>query len=397
MINIVYIYEAVNRDGKRIKGYSMADDERKLAMELREKNYYLIFCKRKKEMFNFIKKISYKDIYIFSNQMSYMMSAGFNICECLTIMYSKFNGPLRKNIEIIKRNIESGKTLYESISLSKDGFPYFFKQMVKVGEESGNLDVIFKNIGDYYKNIYKTKGKVKNMLIYPTVLLVLTIMLTVFLVVDIIPKFADILNGLGSKLPTSTQNIMNISTFIRKNFAYLVILLIILIVSLKMLFKSKLLKGNLDKIKFKIPLASSIYKKEISRRFIFALSILIKSGMSIIEAMNIAAETVENVHAENSIKNCVINIKNGKGIGESFENTEVFSKFTIDMYYMAEECGNIDEILINAAEIYGEEINNQIKRTVNLFEPFTIIILSVFIGAIMISVIMPIINIMNSI
>lgn len=388
---------AVNNNGKKIKGYSMAENEKKLAMELREKNYYLIFCRRKKEMFSFIKKVSYKDIYIFSNQMSYMINAGFNICECLTIMYSKFNGPLRKNIAIIKRNIESGKTLYESMSFSKGSLPYFFKQMVKIGEESGNLDDIFENIGSYYKNIYKTKGKIKNMLIYPIVVLALTIMLTIFLVIDIIPKFDDILNGLGSKLPTSTQNIINISTFIRENFAYILTFLIILIIGLKVLCKSKLVKKNLDKIKFKIPLASSIYKKEISRRFIFALSILIKSGIPIIEAMNIAVETVENVYAENLIKNCIISIKNGKSIGESFENTEIFSRFTIDMYYMAEECGNIDEILINTAEIYEEEINNQVKRTVNLFEPFTIIILSVFIGAIMISVIVPIINIMNSI
>lgn|GEM_PF-1016050 len=397
MINIVYIYEAIRSDGKKIKGYSLIDDERKLAIELREKNYYLVLYKRKREIFNFIKKVGSKDIYFFSNQMGYMLSAGFNICECLNIMCSKSTGVLRKNTGIIKSNIENGKTLYESISFCKGSFPYFFSQMAKVGEESGNLDTIFKNIAMYYKNMYKTKGKIKNMMIYPVVVFMLTIMLTIFLVVDIIPKFSEILKGFGGKLPESTQNIMNVSMFIKEYFVYLIGILVLLIVILKMLYKSKGIKENLDKVKFKLPLVSNVYKKEISRRFIFALSILIKSGISIIEAMNISAETIENMYAENSIKKCIINIKNGKGIGESFENIKVFSRFTIDMYYMAEECGNIDEILINTAEIYEEEINNEIKRAVSLFEPLTIIVLSIFIGTLIISVMMPVINIMNSI
>lgn len=341
--------------------------------------------------------MSNKDIYFFSNQMGYMLNAGFNICECLNIMCSKFNGVLRKNTGMIKSNIENGKTLYESIGYCKGSFPYFFSEMVKVGEESGNLDTIFKNIAVYYKNMYKTKEKIKNMMIYPIVVFLLTIILTIFLVIDIIPKFSDILNGLGGKLPASTQSIMNISMFIRKYFVYFIGILPLFIFILKMLSKSKGIKQKLDKLKFKLPLASDIYKKEISRRFIFALSILIKSGISIIEAMNIAAETVENMYAENSIKKCIVSIKNGKGIGESFENIKVFSRFTINMYYMAEECGNIDEILINTSEIYEEEINNEIKRTLSLFEPFIIIVLSVFIGTLIISVMMPVINIMNSI
>lgn len=397
MINIVYIYEAIKSDGKKIKGYSLIDDERKLAIELREKNYYLVLYKRKREIFDFIKKVSNKDIYFFSNQMGYMLSAGFNICECLNIMCSKFTGVLRKNTGIIKSNIENGKTLYESIGFCKGSFPYFFSQMVKVGEESGNLDTIFKNIAMYYKNMYKTKGKIKNMMIYPVVVFLLTIILTIFLMIDIIPKFSEILKGFGGKLPASTQNIMNVSMFIRKYFFYLAAILGLLIFILKMLCKSKDMKKNLDKIKFKFPLISNVYKKEISRRFIFSLSILIKSAIPIIEAMNIAAETVENMYAENSIKKCIVNIENGKGIGESFENIKVFSRFTIDMYYMAEECGNMDEILINTAEIYEEEINNEIKRTISLFEPFTIIVLSIFIGILIISVMMPVINIMNSI
>ncbi|MCD2345181.1 type II secretion system F family protein [Clostridium guangxiense] len=397
MIKISYIYEAINNEGKKIKGYSMLDNRRELANELREKNYYLILYKRKKEVSYFMKKVGSKDLYIFSNQMSYMLNAGFNICECLNIMYSKFNGILRKNIGIIKINIQSGKTLYESICCCKDSFPYFFKQMVLVGEEGGNLDVIFKNIAVYYKKIYKTKDEIKNMIVYPIVVFILTIVLTIFLIVDIIPKFSEILNGLGGKLPGSTQTIMNISTFIRQHLISFILSLSIVITILNLLCKSKFMKKKLDKAQFKIPFISNIYKKEISRRFIFSLSILIKSGISIIEAMDIASQTVQNAYAENSINKCIINIRNGKGIGESFENTDVFSRFTVDMYYMAEECGNIDEVLINIAEIYEEEINNEVKRAVSLFEPFTIVILSIFIGSIIISVMMPVINIMNSI
>lgn len=132
MINIVYIYKAIKSDGKKIKGYSVIDNEKKLAIELREKNYYLVFYKRKREIFDFIRKVSNKDIYFFSNQMGYMLSAGFNICECLNIVCSKITGALRKNTGIIKGNIENGKTLYESIGYCKGSFPYFFREMVRV-------------------------------------------------------------------------------------------------------------------------------------------------------------------------------------------------------------------------------------------------------------------------
>lgn len=390
----VFKYSALNISGKKIQGYLKANNEEELFGLLRSRNYYVVDYKLKRAK---TVKIKLKELYIFSRQMGYMMSAGFNVCESLDMLYSKLNGTIRKKIIVIKNSIENGKNLYESICECGDDFPIFYREMMKVSEETGRLEEVFKEVGDYYENLYIIKEKIKNILIYPSVILITTIFLIILLTIDIIPKFSDTLNGLGAKLPSITQSIMNTSLFLKNNSIVLIFMLFISILVIRKICNIDNVKKAIDKLKLKVPIFSKIYKKILEKNFISTLAILIKSGVGITRAMEVSAEVVHNSYAKEAILSSSIDIKNGMAMGESLKKLDIFSKFFIDMISMAEECGRFDEILKNTAGIYENEISDAVKRGVSLIEPVIIVLLAIFVGGVIISILLPIINIMNSI
>lgn len=387
-------YKALNRKGRILRGYSRIKNEEELALELRRKNYYLILCRARKFK---QKKVNYKDLYVFSAQLSYMLNAGFNICESFDILHDKFKGVMKDNIMLIRNEIENGKSFYESLKTCDISFPHFFVEMLGIGEQGGHLVNVLDHMSAYYENIYGIKEKIKNILIYPSLVLFISIILMIFLIIDIIPKFSMTLTSLGGQLPYITCIIMQFGLFIKKNIFFILMFFTIAIFFIIRIQKIYYIRSIRDQLKFKIPFIKNIYKKEIAKRFTCALSILLGSETNLIEAMNIAARVTENIYSESVINGCIKDMKNGMSIGESFEKSNIFPSFTIDMFTMAEESGNLEVILKKTSELYQNEIENQIKRGVGLIEPTIMVIISVIIGIIVISVMLPVINIMNSI
>lgn len=393
-----YKYKAINLQGKVTKGILFCNSKNELIAELKSKKYFLIkYSMVKNRIINKNKRATNKELYIFSKQMSYMMNAGFNICESLNILYDKFQGSMKKNIKLIEKEVENGNSLYRSIELCGNEMPYFFKNMIYVGEESGNLSEVFRNLADYYKSEWKTKEKIKNASTYPIVVFIFTIIVLMFLVSKVIPKFVDTLNSLGGKLPRITQIIIDISSFIGHNFIIMLIFAAAQYLLLKKVLKMKKVRMKVDKLKFKFPFVRKMYINKITLRFSNVIFILLKSGIDIVKAMYIASGVLGNLYAEKSIKKIVEDLGNGKSFSESFQNSDIFTKEAKNMFIMAEECGNMEEIMSNICELYSEEFKDDLKRLINLLEPCMIILLAVFVGTIIISSILPMINIMNSI
>lgn len=392
-----YKYKAVNLEGKVIKGETFLGNEFEIVMELRNNKYFLTSLKESRKMFIKSRKIRSKELYIFSKQMAYMMNAGFNICESLNILKDKFQGNMQRLIIFIKKGVENGNSIYKSIDEADSTVPNFFKSMILIGEESGNLSEVFKNMAEHYKHQWRTEEKIKNAATYPTIVFVFTMLVLVFLVSRVIPKFIDTLNSLGGKLPKITEFLLNISYFIRGNFIIILVAILVCFVFIKKVMSIEKNRLKVDKLKFKLPLLKNIYKNKIALRFSSALYILIKSGIDVIKGMYIASEVLENSYGEKCIKDVIEELRNGESFREAFTTMEIFNNQAKDMFIMAEECGNIEEIMGNISELYKEQFNDDLKRIINFIEPCMIIILAVFVGTIIISSILPMINIMNSI
>ncbi|PJI09918.1 MULTISPECIES: type II secretion system F family protein [Clostridium] len=393
-----YKYKAINLQGKVIKGTLFCNSKNELIVELKSKKYFLIKYSTLKYIFiNRNRKVTNKELYIFSKQMAYMMDSGFNICESLNILCDKFQKTMRKNIKLIEKEVENGNSLHKSMELCGDEIPHFFKNMIYIGEESGNLSGVFRNLADYYRSEWKIKEKIKNASTYPIVVFIFTIIVLMFLVSKVIPKFVDTLNSLGGKLPEITQIIMNISLFMRQNFPIIFIFIGLQYFILKKILKTKKVRIKVDRFKFKIPFIRKIYMNKITLRFSNVIFILLKSGIDIVKAMYIASEVLDNLYAEECVMKIVEGLKNGKSFRKGFENSDIFTKGAKSMFIMAEECGNMEEIMSNICELYSEEFKDDLKRIINLVEPCMIILLAIFVGTIIISSILPMINIMNSI
>lgn len=396
----LFKFKAVNNSGKDFKGIDYYKSEEDLSHKLRERGFFLIKCKKINHSIylKYFSKISFKDISVFSRQLSAMLSAGFNISEALSIFSKEsYSKALKKNIKSIKKDLEKGNSFYDSISKYKNSYPNFYIEMINLGEQSGNLDIILKSMSKYYLKEFKIKRSFKSAMVYPAILLITSISIFFYLEINIIPMFRDTFKGLGQDLPMYSMILMNFSKFIIENTAAILIMIIFIIFLMYKSFNLKRIKINIDKIKISAPLMGSFYKKIIASRFTRCFSIMQKSGIDLMNSIDIVSRVVDNSYAEGELKKILTDIRKGESIAESVNKLDIFPKFTISIISLGEQSGNLEDMMLLAADIYEDDIEDILSKIISAVEPAMIIILSLIVGTVVISVMMPMLKIMQSV
>ncbi|OFI07575.1 type II secretion system protein F [Clostridium acetireducens DSM 10703] len=396
----IYKYKAKNLKGEILKGCIHCENEKELLFLIKQKGY---FCLQSSKLIKFnidIRKPNKKDIFIMCRQFYIILSSGLSIWKALDIISIKCkNKYIKYSLKNIKEDIIKGYKFYNSIKKFDYIYPEFLIEMIGIGEESGNIEKIFKDLSEYYENMYKIELKFKNSMIYPSIVCFVSIFVIAFLMIKILPQFVDILSTLGGNLPKSTYRLMCIFEFIKGKLFLLTFILILIIMFFKFLRKNKDLKTFtiLDNFKLKIPLIKNLYKKIVLLKFSKSMNLLIKSGFSIIKSLYISSNIVNNVYISDSIKNAIYNIEKGFSLSDALKSTNIFDDLFVSMIIVGEESGKLEEIFLNVSFIYENDIKENLKILSSFIEPVLIIILSVIIGTITISLIMPILNIMDCI
>ena len=336
-------------------------------------------------------KIKQKDISIFTRQFSTMIDAGLPLVQGLSILSKQNPNPkMKAMLESIKEEVESGKTLTESLKNFPKHFDTLYVNMVDAGENGGILDIILDRLSVYMEKSIKLKREIKTALIYPSVVISAAILVTTILLVFVIPTFAELFEDFGAELPLPTQIVINISNFFVK---YFFVISGSFFTSLIIFFKfSKTDKGKsvLHPIYLKLPIFGDLIRKVAVARFTRTLGTMLSSGVPILMALNICSKTAGNKVVEVTVQKTRVAISEGKQMADTLSESNVFPPMVTQMIGVGETSGALDKMLEKVAIFYEEEVDNAVGALKQLIEPLMILFLGVIIGGLVIAMYLPI-------
>ena len=399
-----YQYTAKNKSGKTNNGIIDADNLQNFYKLMKERGLYCMSVKEgsggtsKQISFNFSdKKIKLKQLTIFCRQFSTMLSSGITVIKCLDILYQQTeNKNMKSNILGVYEAVQKGESLSRAMRSQKNAFPFLLLNMVEAGEASGSLDVVMQRMADNFEKDNKLQNKVKQAMVYPLFLSGLTIVVVIFLLTLVLPRFTGMFSQLGGDLPLPTKILLGLSGFIISYWYLLIIAVIIIVVLWNMYLKSKDGRIGWDKFKLKFPVIGKLLLIVESARFSRTLSSLISSGMPIIQALEIVGRVITNRYMEERLMAIVGDVRRGLTLSYSMKKLKLFPPMLCSMILVGEESGNLDDILNKTAAFYDEESDAAIARLLALIEPVMIVLLALIVGFIVISIITPIFSIYQS-
>ncbi|MCL2165051.1 MAG: type II secretion system F family protein [Oscillospiraceae bacterium] len=343
------------------------------------------------------RSVKIKDIAVFCRQFSVLLNAGIPIVEAVSIL--KNQSEKRYLCEIltdIHSKLQMGNMLSQALSEYSNVFEDFLINMVKVGEASGSLDAIMERLAEYYERNNKLSQKIKSAMTYPAILAVLTIAVVILLMVEVLPMFTGILSQMGGSMPGITRLLINASDFFVNNLFIIVIAVLGIVVGIRYFVRTGVGKYWFDGIKLAIPGVSVITVKIITARFARSMSILLKSGIPIVNAIDIIKDLIGNTVVEKKFTAASEDIRSGKGISGPIRDLNFFPKLLEHMVAVGENSGELDEMLGRTAYFFDSEVEEAIDRLTVMIEPILIIILGIVVGIIIISIMLPMINVMRA-
>ncbi|MBI9015533.1 MAG: type II secretion system F family protein [Clostridiales bacterium] len=344
------------------------------------------------------KKLDNQVMATFTRQLGLVLDSDLPISSGLEIIQSKTKSDrLRTIIISVQGELKNGYSLSESLLKYSDDFTPFVVHMIELGEKSGSLTNVLNQIADTLEKEIEIKSKVKAALSYPIILSLMMLSVIVLLVVKVLPSFSDILSSLGGEMPMFTDWMLNSSKFIGNNIV-VILGAILAIVIVYFLYKSTK-KGSyaIDKMKFYMPIQKDIVSALVGTKFARNLSVLLKSGFSFSIAMEMLKPIIDNQYMSSLIDEAVIKLKDGEPLSDVVEKFNIFPGVMIRLLSVAQQTGHMDKMLDKVAVEMEKEADLKLENVATVIEPLLIIILSVLIGIILVSVILPIINILNSI
>ena len=341
-------------------------------------------------------KVAAADLVVFTRQLATMIDAGITIVQSMQALAEQTPSKImRDTILDLCSRVESGESLSEALSRHPKSFNRLYVAMVGAGEKGGLLAEILSRLATYLENMERLRKKVKTALMYPTVVSIVAVCITIFLLVRVIPTFKEIYSGFGAKLPAPTEIMIGISDIVKHDLIYLVVLAGAAVWGWLSFIKTPKGREFWDRQRIRLPVFGPIAHKICLARFTRTLSSLVRSGVPILEVLNIVSQTVGNVVMEKAVKSAASDIERGEGISVALSKHPVFPGMVVRMLSAGEQTGNIDNMLERVANFLDEEIETTLSGLMSLIEPMLIVFLGVVIGGMVICMFLPIFNLAN--
>jgi type IV pilus assembly protein PilC len=343
-------------------------------------------------------KVKSKVLTTFTRQLATLIDAGLPLLRGLSVLGKQEKNPtLKKTLGQLADSVEAGSTFSEGLSQHPKIFNKLYINMVRAGEAGGVLDVTLNRLSEFMEKAEKIKGKIVGAMVYPAVIMVVALSILSFLMIVIVPKFAEIFDSMleGGKLPALTRFVMGISNIMSHNAHYIVLAVIAIIVAYKMVNKNPAGRLAIDKVKINAPIFGPLIRKIGIGRFSRTLGTLIASGVPILQALNIVRETAGNSVIANAVALIHDSVKEGERIVQPMEASKVFPPMVVSMVDVGEETGALPDMLTKVADVYDDEVDNAVGALTSMIEPIMIVFLAVMVGTIVIALFLPLIELMN--
>lgn len=344
----------------------------------------------------FEKKIKDKDFIMFNQELVALIKAGYPILKCIEIIVSRIkNIHLKELLMRVENEVRGGKSLSEAFSLCQEGISTVYIASLMAGERSGNLAATISRYITYQKVIVQTKSRIRTALTYPTLLLLFSLILLTILINFVIPRFSSFYQDFDAQLPGITVALVNFSLSVRKYFLVLVALLVVAVVVFMQMRKKEKVQIVLNRLKLKIPYGNKIWIESAVSLFCRTLGLLLEGGISLISALGIARESIPNKYLKMKMHDLSEHIKNGESLSDSIATARYFPPLALDMIKIGESSANLEGMLADVAEVYDDRIKAKIDTFVTLVEPIIIIFMGLVIAMMLLSVYLPIFNIIK--
>jgi type IV pilus assembly protein PilC len=344
----------------------------------------------------FEKKIKDKDFILFNQELMALLRAGYPILKSIELITSRTKNVRLKEVLLkVEADIRSGKSLSEAFSPFEKNFTKVYTASLLAGEQSGNLPGLIGRFIDYTKVISQTRSRIKAALIYPTLLLVFSLILMGILINFILPRFTGFYADLGANLPVISRLLIGAAGALRRLTPVIFVLVIALILVVSQLKRKEKTNIALEKLKLKIPYARAIWTETAISLFSRTLGLLLEAGITLLPALPIASQTIPNKFLAWQTRHLPDDIRNGGTLSDSMGRASFFSQLAIDMVRIGENSANLHGMLREAADVYNEKIQARIDTFVSLIEPVILIFMGLLVALMLLAVYLPIFNVIK--
>lgn len=395
----VFRYSAKDTNGRIITGVIEADNDAMVVDRLRDMGFFITNLERtveRTDVFQYLQGlfgIGLKDLAIFSRQFSTMVNSGLSLVRTLNILEQQTtNRRLREIIVQVRSDVEAGRPLSDAMAKHPKAFSSLFVNMVKAGETGGVLDEVLDRLATYLEKEQALRAKIRSAMVYPILLTIAALGGLFFMTIVILPQFENLFKELGGggQLPLPTQIAIAVSAAIRRYWYIAFAALAVLVYVLRRYLQTPGGKLRYDRFKLKMPVLGELNRKIVVARFTRTLGTLIASGVPIMQSLEVVAKAIDNVVIGGAIEAVRASIREGQTIAIPLQFSGVFPPMVVQMAKVGEETGQLEQMLEKVADFYDVEVETTVASLTSMLEPVLIIFMGVVVGAMVISLYLPI-------
>ena len=394
---ITFAYQARDASGRIVSGIQDALNEDNAVTSLMSRGLMVLSLQEKSIASKTRKKVwtvRETDLVLFTRQLATMIEAGISLVQGLTALYDQADPKRQRNlrhvVSDVTTRIQGGETFHEAIAKHPRVFNRLFVSMVKAGESGGLLAEILERLAGFLEASARLRKKVKSAMTYPVIVVCIAFAITTFLIVRVVPIFGEIFKDFGAKLPAPTQFLLDVSDFVRGEWYFLVVGIASIIFGVRTFIRSTRGKQIWDKWKLKLPVFGPLIHKIAMSRFARTFAQLIRSGVPILEVIDIVGGSAGNDVIERGIKSLGDEVEKGDNLSVAMSKKSIFPPMLLRMVAAGEATGKIDSMLEKMADFWDEEIEAMLDALTSLIEPMLIVFLGVIVGGIVIAMFLPI-------
>ncbi len=389
----IFQYKARNQHGETVQGKVEARQLQQASGILRERGLLVISVKEANEtdgLFgSYLSRISKNDIVSFTRQLSTMNTAGLSLIDALSILERQNKPAVRKMIGEIIQEVEGGSTFSAALA-QQPAFGRVYYNLVKAGEMAGVLTEVLKRLADTLESEKEFRGKVKGALIYPVIVVIAMLIVAVLMMIFVIPKLSEMYKDFGADLPFMTQILISTSEFMARFWYVLFVLVAAGIYGLKKWRQTSIGAHQFDRMMLKIPVFGILQQKIILTEFSRTMALLLAAGISLLEALEIVADAIDNVIYRDALQDAYHYVEKGSSLSAAIEKYEEFPAILPQMISVGEETGQLDEVLNKLSQYFASETEQAVKGLTTALEPIIMIVLGIGVGFLIIAIVMPI-------
>ena len=391
-------YTAINRNGKRVRSSLDASSIETAKSSLRGAGYTILDIKEQTTLnrdieIPFLGKPKAKDMAVFCRQFVSILRAGVSVASVLSMLGQQTgNKKLRAAIREMQADVEKGESLATSMRRHPKIFPAILVNMVAAGESSGNLEESFRQMELYFDRSKRTKSKVTSAMIYPCVLIVVMIVVLIVMMTKIIPNFLKTFEDMDAELPKLTQGVMAVCEWFESWWWVPLLVLVALIVGGVLFHRTNKGRHFFGWLARKTPVVGNLTVKTACATFCRTMEVLIGSGLTLTDSMDLAASNMGNIYYLEAIRDARGMVAEGTPLRESLVRTGIFPPMVSNLVGVGEETGDLQSMMGKVADYYDEEVDEATKKLLNLMEPAIIIFMAVFVVIIVLAIYLPMIN-----